>query len=108
MPKRGYRHLSLREELYKQLENLKEKHGFGSISDVIAYLLALNEEREVYKKLENLLERMNSIVESLEATLSAKGWGKIEEEFSIINVRLNMLSRKVKELEDAVRRIGRR
>ena len=46
MPKRGYKHLSIREDVFKRLEEVRDKYGFGGLGDAIAYLLHVEEEHK--------------------------------------------------------------
>ncbi len=52
MPPRGYRHVSLREEVYRELEELRKEKGLSSINDAVRLLL---EYRRIYLKLRELL-----------------------------------------------------
>ena len=104
MPKRGYRHLSIREDLFRRLEDIRDRYGFGSLGDAIAYLLRVEEEyRDLSKQLSTLIEILGSIAEALSSKHVGEDTGKrIEElrsEISNLSVRLDMLSRRVKELE---------
>jgi hypothetical protein len=53
MPPKGYRHLSLREEVFKRLEEFARSKGLASLSDAIALLLDYT---DIYSKLEYLLQ----------------------------------------------------
>jgi len=52
MPPKGYRHVSLREEVYRRLEEFMRSKGLSSINDAIAMLL---EYADIYSSLEYLL-----------------------------------------------------
>jgi predicted CopG family antitoxin len=49
MPPKGYRHLSIREEVFKRLEEFAKSKGVSSLSDAIALLL---DYADIYSKLE--------------------------------------------------------
>ena len=53
MPPKRYRHLSLREEVFKRLEEFAKSKGLTSLSDAIALLL---DYADIYSKLEYLLQ----------------------------------------------------
>jgi hypothetical protein len=53
MPPRGYRHLSIREEVYKRLEEFARSRGLAYPADAITILL---EYADIYSKLEHLLQ----------------------------------------------------
>jgi hypothetical protein len=53
MPPRGYRHLSVREEVYKRLEEFARSKGLAYPADAITILL---EYADIYSKLEHLLQ----------------------------------------------------
>jgi hypothetical protein len=53
MPPRGYRHLSVREEVYKRLEEFARSKGLAYPADAITILL---EYADIYSKLEYLLQ----------------------------------------------------
>ena len=113
MPKRGYKHLSIREDVFKRLEEVRDKYGFGSLSDTIAYLLRVEEEhKDLCKQLGTLTELLNKITELLASRPLEEDVGKrIEElhsEVSSLTVRLDMLSRRVKELETRMKSYGRK
>ena len=67
MPPRGYANLSVRKDLLDRLNQLRQELGFGSISDLLVYLLARIEEcnsleqrlQELEKKLAKLEEKLN-------------------------------------------------
>jgi len=52
MPPRGYRHLSLREEVYRRLEEVARELGMTSLNNVIAHLL------DKYRVCVNILEKL--------------------------------------------------
>jgi hypothetical protein len=53
MPPRGYRHLSIREEVYRRLEEFAKSKGLAYPADAIPLLL---EYADIYSKLEYLLQ----------------------------------------------------
>ena len=53
MPPRGYRHLSIREEVYRKLEEFAKSKGLAYPTDAIPLLL---EYADIYSKLEYLLQ----------------------------------------------------
>jgi len=53
MPPRGYRHLSIREEVYRKLEEFAKSKGLAYPADAIPLLL---EYADIYSKLEYLLQ----------------------------------------------------
>ncbi|GEM_PF-4856357 len=113
MPKRGYKHLSIREDVFKRLEEIRDKYGFGSLGDAIAYLLRAEEEhKDLCKQLSTLTELLDKITELLASRPLGEDVGKrIEElhsEVSSLSVRLDMLSRGVKELETRMKSYGRK
>ena len=54
MPPRGYRHLSVKEEVYRRLEEFVRSKGLSSVSDAVVLLL---EYSDIYSKLEYILQR---------------------------------------------------
>ena len=52
MPPKGYKHVSLRNEIYEELERIKQEKSLSSINDVIRLLL---EYRDIYSKIEYIL-----------------------------------------------------
>ena len=113
MPKRGYRHLSIRENVFRRLEEIRDRYGFGSLGDAIAYLLRVEEEhKDLCKQLSTLTELLDKITELLGSKSLEEDVGRrIEElhsEVSSLSVRLDMLSRRVKELETRMKSYGRR
>jgi len=104
LPKHGYRHLSIREDVFKKLEDIRDKYGYGSLSDAIAYLLQVEEEhRDTYRQLTTITGLLNKIVELLTSRpIEADVDRRVEEldsEVSSFKIRLDMLSRRIKELE---------
>ena len=65
MPPRGYANLSVRRDLLDRLQRLREELQLGSISDLLAHLLA---ERTKCEKLEERLHGIEKRLEELEAT----------------------------------------
>ena len=113
MLKRGYTHLSIREDVFKKLEDLRDRYGFGSLGDTMAYLLRVEEEhRDLCKQLGTLTELLNKIAEFLASKPLEENVGKrIEElysEVSSLNIRLDTLSRRVKELEVKIKSYRRK
>jgi hypothetical protein len=53
VPPKGYRHISIREEVYNELRKFAEEMGLTSINDAIRLLL---EYRNIYSKLEYILQ----------------------------------------------------
>jgi len=43
LPKHGYRHLGIHEDVFTKLKDIRNKYGFGSLGDAIAYLLRVEE-----------------------------------------------------------------
>ena len=102
LPKHGYRHLSIREDVFKKLEDIRDKYGFGSLSDAIAYLLRVEEEhRDTYKQLTELLNKVVELLTSREDV--GRRVEELGSEVSSFQIRLDMLSRRVKELEAKMR-----
>jgi len=54
MPPKGYRHLSLREEVYRRLEIFAKERGVSSMTDAIVLLL---EYADIYSKIEYILRK---------------------------------------------------
>lgn len=54
MPPKGYKHLSVKEEVYRRLEELARSKGLSSVSDAVVLLL---EYSDIYSKLEYILQR---------------------------------------------------
>ena len=54
MPPKGYRHLSIREEVYKRLEEFAKRKGLSSITDALVVLL---DYADIYSKIEYILQR---------------------------------------------------
>lgn len=62
MPPKGWRTLSIREDLRKKLEELGQKLGYESLNDVIAFLLDSYEYKvEVSKKLVDVTTTLTRI-----------------------------------------------
>ena len=62
MPPRGYANLSVRKDLLDRLNQLREQLGFGSISDLLVYLLARIEE---CNRLEQRLQELEAATRKL-------------------------------------------
>ena len=73
MPPKGYRHVSLREDVYKKLEELASKLGFTSLNDLLIYLL---ESYNVVLMMGSLDEKLSKILSIL---LETKKVGKAGE-----------------------------
>lgn len=103
MPRRGYKHLTIREDVFKKLEDVRNKYGFGSLGDAIAYLIRVEEEyRDMHRQLTAIAELLNKIAELLASKPPEDVGKKVEElgsEVSSLSVRLDILSRRIKELE---------
>jgi len=54
MPSKGYRHLSIREEVYERLEEFTVRKGLSTTADAIAVLL---DYADIYSKIEYLLQK---------------------------------------------------
>ena len=102
LPKHGYRHLSIREDVFKKLEDIRDKYGYGSLSDAIAYLIQVEEEhRETYRQLTELLNKIAELLTSREDV--GRRVEELDSEVSSLKIRLDMLSRRIKELEVKMR-----
>ena len=113
MPRRGYRHPSIREDVFRRLEEVRDRRGFGSLSDAVAYLIHVEEEhRDLCRQLSTLTELLKKITELLASRPLGENTGRrVEElrsEVSSLSVRLDMLSRRVKELETRMKSYGRK
>jgi hypothetical protein len=53
MPPKGYRHLSIKEEVYRRLEEFASSKGLSSVNDAVVLLL---EYSDIYSKLEYILQ----------------------------------------------------
>jgi len=54
MPPKGYRHLSVKEEVYRRLEEFARSKGLTSVSDALVLLLDFS---DIYSKLEYILQK---------------------------------------------------
>ena len=61
MPSKGYRHLSIREEVYEKLEEFTERKGLSTAADAIAVLL---DYADIYSKIEYILQKGVSLPQS--------------------------------------------
>jgi hypothetical protein len=61
MPPKGYRHLSIREEVYKRLEEFAKSRGLPRTADAIAVLL---DYADIYSKIEYLLQKGVSLLQN--------------------------------------------
>jgi hypothetical protein len=61
MPSKGYRHLSIREEVYEKLEEFTVRKGLSTTADAIAVLL---DYADIYSKIEYLLQKGVSLPQS--------------------------------------------
>jgi hypothetical protein len=61
MPPKGYRHLSIREEVYKRLEEFARSRGLSRTADAVAVLL---DYADIYSKIEYLLQKGVSLPQS--------------------------------------------
>ena len=61
MPPKGYRHLSVKEEVYRRLEEFARSKGLTSVSDALVLLLDFS---DIYSKLEYILQRGVSLPQS--------------------------------------------
>ncbi|MCR6692609.1 MAG: hypothetical protein MRT15_09470 [archaeon YNP-LCB-003-016] len=60
MPPKGYRNLSIRDEVYKKLEDIMIDLKLSSINDVIAHLIRTYE--DYTNALVEILERMDKLI----------------------------------------------
>lgn len=65
MPRRGYRNVTLREELFSRLEELRKRYGFSGIPDVIAYLVNVEEMCRACRDLASLRSAVEQLVNTL-------------------------------------------
>ena len=65
MPRRGYRNVTLREELFARLEELRKRYGFSGIPDVIAYLVNVEEMCRACRDLASLRSAVEQLVNTL-------------------------------------------
>jgi len=70
LPPKGYRHVSLREEVYKKLEEFMREKGLTSINDAVRLLL---EYRDIYSKLEYLLQEGVRLTQKWSNVTPARG-----------------------------------
>jgi hypothetical protein len=61
MPSKGYRHLSIREEVYEKLEEFTVRKGLSTTADAIVVLL---DYADIYSKIEYLLQKGVSLPQS--------------------------------------------
>jgi hypothetical protein len=61
MPPKGYRHLSIKEEVYKRLEEFAKSRGLSRTADAVAVLL---DYADIYSKIEYLLQKGVSLPQS--------------------------------------------
>ena len=61
MPPKGYRHLSIREEVYKRLEEFAVRKGLSTTVDAVVVLL---DYADIYSKIEYLLQKGVSLPQS--------------------------------------------
>jgi hypothetical protein len=54
MPPKGYRHLSIKEEVYSRLEEFAKRKGLSSVADAVVVLL---DYADIYSKIEYILQR---------------------------------------------------
>jgi hypothetical protein len=54
MPPKGYRHLSVKEEVYRRLEEFAERKGLSSVADALVVLL---DYADIYSKIEYILQK---------------------------------------------------
>jgi len=72
MPPKGYRHISLKENVYKRLEDLASELGFTSLNDVVAYLI---DAFGVMSAIGLLDEKLNKVIGMLNELKGAKKSG---------------------------------
>ena len=73
MPPRGYRSVSIREEVYRKLEALAREIGLSSVPDAVAFLLkAYSESRGVVEMLRRVEERLGRIEAELREVMSSR------------------------------------
>ncbi len=78
MPPRGYRSLTIREEDYRRLEELRRRLGLRSIADVIRHML---EEHDGLEERIRVLEERVSRLEKLVALLAGiEPWTRVSRE----------------------------
>ena len=78
MPPRGYRSVSLPEELYRRLEELRVRLGLRSLPEVISHLL--REHGLLEDRVRLLEERVARLEKLVAAMLSAEKWGSLTPE----------------------------
>ena len=70
MPPRGYRSVTLREEVYRKLEEFMREKGLTSINDAVRLLL---EYRDIYSRLEHLLQAGVGLTQEWSNATPARG-----------------------------------
>lgn len=95
MPPKGYKHISLRQEVYAELEKFKEEKGLTSINDAIILLL---EYEEIYSRLEALIK---DLVQPRKENIAEKLKRKLE---NIWHRRRKIYTTDRKELEKLLRK----
>ena len=101
-----FENITVSKELYGKLVELKERLGFTSMDYVIAYLLAVEKlasRRGLTGTVMEVLKRCSEDVQAYNSRLE-----KIETELSMLGSKLNMLVRKIKELDETVKQNNRR
>jgi len=58
MPRKGYRNLTVREDVFNKINKIRKELGFGSVSDTIIYLIEQSKVNERLQKVEEMLEKL--------------------------------------------------
>jgi hypothetical protein len=117
MPPKGYRHLSIKEEVYRRLEEFAKSKGLASVSDALVLLL---EYADIYSKLEYILQKgvsslpqtgvnqgdiKNNTESNHSQEISRGDIASNTDANSKLSELLKTLAKKVRDIEERVRAI---
>ncbi len=78
MPPRGYRSISVPEDVYRRLEALRRRLGLRSVADVVSHLVESGESLE--ERVMRLEERVARLEKLVSALLVVEKWGSVSPE----------------------------
>ena len=92
MPARGYKSVTLKEDLYKELAAFAEERGM-SVAEAIKYLITTYKDFLAVIKKNGLLKKIGEEPKMHE----------LEVSLQYLEMRIDMLSRRLNELEEKIR-----
>jgi hypothetical protein len=104
VPPKGYRHLSVREEVYRELEEFAKEKGLSSVAEAVKLLL---EYKSIYSRLEYILQSgvspfavsVSELARQLRDELARSLERKITDLLNPFTAKVDELAKRVAELQ---------